>query len=170
MAWPTIRTWLAGEEPTAALYNASIRDPLNYLDIAPYSYAQLNADTAAITAATWVDITTWTVIGSSGITYSAGVFTVPDAGRYAVWNSTSIAVSATAGVRGVRPIVAGVTRRNVNSAANPNQASTAGPFYDEYTMAAGATLKWQVYSQLSLAVRGDAGGQFSGCGIRRVGS
>jgi hypothetical protein len=169
MAWPTIRTWLAGEEPTAALYNASIRDPLNYLDVTPYSYAQLNANTAAIPATTWTDITTWTVIGSSGITYLAGVFTVPDAGRYAVWASPSIELSATAGVRGVRPVVAGTVRRNVNSAANPNQASSV-MFYDEYNMAAGATLKWQVYSQLSLMVRGDAGGQFSGCGIRRIGS
>jgi hypothetical protein len=168
--WTAPRTWLAGEDPAAAVFNQQIRDNLLTLANQPFSAAHLNADTAALAISTWTDITTWTVDANADITHSAGVFTVPSAGRYACYGSISIAVNGTSGVRGLRPVISGTTRRNVNTMSNTTQAASV-TFYDEYQIAAGGTLKWQAFqtSAVTLAVRGDAGWQFSGCGIRRIG-
>lgn len=170
MGWTPPPTYLAGQYLTALLANQQWRDNLLALAQQPFSAAHLNADTAALAASTWTDITTWTVDASTGITHAAGVFTVPTAGRYACYGSIAYAVNATTGVRGLRPIISGVTRRNVNAASNTTQAATVN-FYDEYQIAAGGTLKWQGFqtSAGTLAIRGDSGWQFSGCGIRRVG-
>lgn len=54
MAWTTPRTWVAGEQPTAALFNAHLRDNLNAI--------------AAVGITGWTDYTasaTWTGSGSN---------------------------------------------------------------------------------------------------------
>lgn len=58
MAWPaTIRTWLAGEKPTAALLNQQIRDPLKAIGDAWTSYTP-----------TWTASTTNPTIGNGTLT------------------------------------------------------------------------------------------------------
>lgn len=50
MAWTTPRTWVTGETPTAAQFNAHIRDNLNFLYGAPSCRAYHNAAQAIVTA------------------------------------------------------------------------------------------------------------------------
>lgn len=171
MAWTNPRTWVAGEKITAALLNQQLRDNLLALDTAPYSYRYIASDTPIANGA-WTDLTNWSLKSEDGVTYSGGLFTVPSTGRYVVAASVSFNTSST-GVRGLRPVIAGTTDQNIIMPGNASFQAVC-VLYRELTIAAGQTVKFQVYQNAgappAAQVRGDAAGLFSTAVVRRAGN
>lgn len=137
----------------------------------PFIYAHINGDTGAVftSAASWTDITTWTVDENSGMTHSSGLFTVPRAGRYLITTVLSYG-NGTTGVRGVTYVINGTSRASVIAPATSSfqgvaQASLA------YRLAASGTIKIQGYANHSsaLVLRGDANGNYSNVQISYLG-
>ena len=171
VAWTSPRTWLAGEDPTATLFNQQLRDNMLHLIKPPYSNGHQNADVSIASSGVWTDVTTWTIDASDATTYAAGVWTVPTAGRYLCFATVSIAANTT-GTRGLRPVVNGVVGQNILTPV----VTTAGfqttvALYNELVVGAGQTVKYQVYQNSggALNLRGDAAGLFSTAGVRRLG-
>ncbi|MGC4942145.1 hypothetical protein [Kribbella sp. DT2] len=172
MAWTPPRTWVAGEQPTAAIFNTHIRDNFLALDTGPYSYAHLNADVAAGTSGVWTDITSWSVDNSDTVTYSGGTWTLPPAGRYLVFASISYTANAT-GSRGIRPVINGVVGQNilVPTVTTATYQATV-QIYNEVVLGAASTIKFQAHQNSggALNLRGDTAGLYSRVGVRRVGN
>lgn len=171
MGWTTPRTWVAGEKLPAALLNLHLRDNLLALDTSPYSYAHVPAD-VSLANGTWTDVTSWTVDASDSVTYSSGEWTVPSTGRYLVSATLSFNTSS-AGVRGLRPVINGVTGQNIIVPGNSSFQAVA-ILIQEKTISAGQKVKFQAYQNAGAAptaqLRGDAAGLFSTAIVRRIGN
>lgn len=140
----------------------------------PYSYGHVNANTAAITTAVWTGAT-YTIDSSSGITHSAGTFTVPIAGRYRTTVAWTIASSAAGTARGAR-ILYPSGAQSVEMAFAPEPA-TGGALSrsfvsDSKALLAGGTIIPQTYqdSGAGLAIIGDAAGIRSTVRIEYLGA
>lgn len=112
----------------------------------PFWYGFLNSSPAPIATGSNVDVTTWTTEGSpssSGITYSAGIITVPRAGRYRITAQLTWPASNTTGSRvcqvftgssGGSVLVAGAVTGNAANIVSPLASKTV-------RLAAGATFR-----------------------------
>lgn len=139
----------------------------------PYIRALLATDNSQSPASgTWTTITGWTVPAesSSGITRSGGIFTVAKAGSYMLTIGISFAANGT-GIRGVRPLINGAGGQNALFATPGATFQGYAALNQEVYLAANSTVAFQAYQNSggALALRGDAGGLYSTCSIRRVG-
>lgn len=80
MAWTTPRTWVASEVPTAANFNAHVRDNLNYLLTRPGAAVKRdNGATYTTTSASFANVdgtnltATINIAGGKALVYFAGV-------------------------------------------------------------------------------------------------
>lgn len=137
----------------------------------PYSYAHINADTPGGASTVWTTYSAWTVDTSSGITYSAGTWTVPTAGRYNVNGMLSWSNSTT-GLRGMQFLINNVVRASFVLTAVQGAAVQSTVWGSmSYPLAVSDTIAIQGYqnSGTTLNVRGDTLGSFTNCQIEYVG-
>lgn len=136
----------------------------------PYSRARFNVDASLASSAGWTVVSGWTVEASSGITYSAGVWTVPTAGRYRI-TATLCYASNTTGTRGIRLVTGATQRLAIVSIGMVGGFQTSVSASATYALAAGGTLSvaGQQNSSNPLAIKGDADGTWSVCFIEYVG-
>lgn len=82
MAWTTPRTWVAGEIPTAAIFNTHVRDNLNAIGKPVWAFASWPATVPADTSfRSYVSTPSWSM--GIGITIGTSMtMTVPVAGYY----------------------------------------------------------------------------------------
>src|SRR3972149_7375912 len=86
MSWSAPRTWATGELVTAGIMNLHVRD--NLLALASLDFAQITADTAAISATT--DATAVDVVAGNAITY--------DGSPVLIWFSCADIVASVASI------------------------------------------------------------------------
>jgi len=138
----------------------------------PYAYARFNAGAPlASSVGTYLTVTNWTVLSSSGITYSAGVFTVSIAGRYRISATLSYQTNGT-GVRGCRLVEGGTQRlAKLVPAIAGGVLATPVSADDTYVLAAGGTLAVAAFqnSTASLNVLGASDGTYTVVSIDYVG-
>lgn len=139
----------------------------------PFWSGGLLTDTATMASSTtaWTTITNWTLIEAfGGITYSAGVFTVPRAGRWRVYFNPQFAPNAT-GARGGRILFAGTAKPNTFVGTGGLNLPSGPTVIDCDRLAAGGTIQCQALqnSGAALAVRGISGHQYTNIRIEWAG-
>lgn len=157
-----------------AVTNADMSSLTNTFPTFPYWYGYLASSPAALASGAVVDITTWTADGtpnSSGITHSAGVFTVPTAGRYRITAQLTYPASNTTGSRVVEVFTGSVGGTILVAGASTGNAANITTAYGSRTvrLAAGATFRVIANQGSGLSLSLVAGVHWSNIQIEWVG-
>ena len=134
MAYTTPRTWVSGEYPTAAQFNANMRDNVSFLANAPTCRVSNNASqspaTATLTVLTF-NTERWDNAAMHDTSTNTHRITAPTAGVYIVTGSVQFASNAT-GFRGLfvylNTTVSGVTVTAGTRIASEFLAANNGDF------------------------------------------
>lgn len=152
MAYTTPRTWVAGEYPTAAQFNAHIRDNIAWLANPPTVRVRQTV-TQSIPNATWTALTftveDWDTDGMHDTATNTTRLTAPTAGRYWVYGAVAYAPNATnsrlVGVRlsgtGANPPTRGATFQPTVTDGNNAHVH----FATEVSMTAGQYVEFVTY-------------------------
>jgi hypothetical protein len=143
-------------------------DATGRADIAqPFTYRTMDAQTFS-SSSSFSSVAAFTDVETDGVTYSAGVFTVVEPGRYLVAARISFAANAT----GRRALEA---RRNTDRiAVDIDDATTAGnswiDIYTEERFAAGDTVDLRAWQNSGASLAIDTGAGHSTFKMRRIGA
>lgn len=140
MAWTTPRTWVAGEQPTASLFNAHIRDNLNII--------------AAVGITGWTDYSasaTWT--GSTNPTYSVYRARYCQVGKLVVYQARYTYTSGGTGTwLWSLPVTAAIGGNHVAGSGNAYDTSAGGTFLISMDLNSTTALRALYDQQTSLGV------------------